>query len=82
MNSIKEQSHKIGWVDSKHYDPMACKQEWCEMAARASANYVLDEIEKELKRRMLEDYNQGMKEDEIAQVCMASMIEFIEQLKK
>lgn len=46
------------------------------------ANYVLNEIEKELQRRMLEDYNQGAEEDEIAQGCMASMIMFVRQLKK
>jgi len=46
------------------------------------ANYVLEEIEKELTRRMLEDYNQGAEEDEVAQGCMASMIMFVRQLKK
>lgn len=44
MKSIKEKAHEIGWQFSKHYDPIACKQEWCEMAARAGANYVLDAI--------------------------------------
>ena len=48
----------------------------------AGANYVLDIVEKELQRRMLEDYNQGAEEDEIAQGCMASMIMFVRQLKK
>lgn len=46
------------------------------------ANYVLDVIEKELQRRMLEDYNQGAEEDEVAQGCMATMIMFVRQLKK
>lgn len=46
MKSIKDKAHEIGWECSKHYDPIACKQEWCEMAARAGANYVLYEIEK------------------------------------
>ncbi len=45
MKSIKEKAHEIGWQSSKHYDPTACKQEWCEMAARESANYVLGCIE-------------------------------------
>lgn len=31
--SIKEKAHQIAWETSKHYDPNACKQEWCEMAA-------------------------------------------------
>ncbi len=31
--SIKEKAHQIAWETSKHYDPDACKQEWCEMAA-------------------------------------------------
>ena len=46
MKSIEEKAHEIGWVHSKHYDPIVCKQEWCEMAARECANYVLEEIEK------------------------------------
>ena len=82
MNTIKEQAHEIGWVHSKNYDPLACKQEWCEMAAREGANYVVDILEKELTRRMLEDYNQGAEEDEVAQGCMATMIMFVRQLKK
>lgn len=49
---------------------------------QAGANYVLGEIEKELQRRMLEDYNQGAEEDEVAQGCMAAMIMFVRQLKK
>ena len=45
MKSIKEKAHEIGLVYSKHYNPIACKREWCEMAAREGANYVLDAIE-------------------------------------
>jgi len=45
MESIKEKSHEIGWVYSKHYGPIACKQEWCEISAREGANYVLEQIE-------------------------------------
>lgn len=43
---------------------------------------MLDIVEKELQRRMLEDYNQDAEEDEIAQGCMASMIMFVRQLNK
>ena len=43
---------------------------------------VLDVIEKELTRRMLEDYNEGVEEDEIAQGCMASLIMFVRQMKE
>ena len=50
MKSIKEEAHEIGWVYSKHYDPTACKQEWCEMAAREGANYVLEQIEEHINR--------------------------------
>ena len=32
-NLVKEEAHQIAWETSKHYDPNACKQEWCEMAA-------------------------------------------------
>ena len=48
----------------------------------AGANYVLDIIEKELTRRMLEDYNQDAEEDEVAQGCMATMIMFVRNLKE
>ena len=44
MKSIKEKAHEIGWQYTKHYDPIACKQEWCEMAAREGANYVLEHL--------------------------------------
>ena len=29
----KEKAHQIGWETSKHYDPLLCKESWCEMAA-------------------------------------------------
>lgn len=45
MATIKEKAHEIGWKYSKHYDPAACRKEWCEMAAREGANYVLKCIE-------------------------------------
>ena len=45
MKSIKEKAHEIGWVHSKHYDPIVCKQEWCEMSAREGSNYVLGQVE-------------------------------------
>ena len=51
-------------------------------AVKAGANYVLDIIEKELTRRMLEDYNQDAEEDEVAQGCMATMIMFVRNLKE
>lgn len=70
MKSIKEKSKDV--FDNPF------KQECLE----AGANYVLDEIEKELQRRMLEDYNQDAEEDEVAQGCMASMVMFVRQLKK
>lgn len=62
--------------------PCWCEQHNMEEAYMQGANYVLDEIEKELTRRMLEDYNQGANEDEVAQGCMATMIMFVKQLKK
>ena len=43
---------------------------------------MFDAIEKELTRRMLEDYNEGAEEDEIAQGCMASLIMFVRQMKE
>lgn len=76
MKSIKEKSHEIGWVHSKHYDPIACKQEWCEMAAREGANYVLDILEKELPsedNRSLNDYGKAL---------VWRLKNYIEQLKK
>lgn len=67
MESIKEKSHEIAWQYSKHYDPIACRQEWCEMAARDGANYVLEQIEKLVK------FNRWSAQD---------LYELIEQLKK
>ncbi len=49
MATIKEKAHEIGWEYSKHYDPAACRQEWCEMAAREGANYALEQIENSLQ---------------------------------
>lgn len=49
MKSIKEKAHEIAWQYSKHYDPIACRQEWCEMAAREGAKYVLEKIEDSLQ---------------------------------
>lgn len=63
MKSIKEKAHEIGWVHSKHYDPIVCKQEWCEMAAREGANYVLGILETELPledNRNLNDYGKAL----------------------
>lgn len=45
LKSIKEKAHEIGWVSSQNYDPNVCKQEWCEIAARAGANHVLKQFE-------------------------------------
>lgn len=51
MSTIKEKAHEIGWVYSKNYDPVACRQEWCEMAAREGANYVLEVLKKIIENR-------------------------------
>ncbi len=70
MKSIKEKSHEIGWVYSKCFDPIACRQEWCEMAAREGARYVLIEVEKLLNsQRFVDNPSQ-------------ELFELIEQLKK
>lgn len=42
---IKEKAHEIAWKVSKHYDPNACKQEWCEMAAIDMASWLLQNIQ-------------------------------------
>ena len=39
-DTIKKKAHQIAWETSKHYDPNACKQEWCEMAALAMASWL------------------------------------------
>jgi len=55
--SIKEKAHQIAWELSKHYDPNACKQEWCEMAAIDMASW----LEKQ------GDTNETINRDEFAQ---------------
>ena len=42
---IEQKAHEIGWQISKHYDPNVCKQEWCEMAAKDMANWLLQNIQ-------------------------------------
>ena len=39
-DTIKKKAHQIAWETSKHYDPNACKQEWCEMAAIDMASWL------------------------------------------
>lgn len=79
MKSIKEKAeefypgHCNAYTDARNEDKR--------IGFEAGANYVLGEIEKELQRRMLEDYSQGAEEDEVAQGCMASMMMFVRQLK-
>jgi len=34
-----EIAHKIAWENSKHYDPLLCKEAWCEMAARDAIDW-------------------------------------------
>lgn len=81
MKSIKEKSNEYAnEQDLRMAYNGSCDN--CRQGFVAGANYVLDEIEKELTRRMLVDYNQGAEEDEVAQGCMATMIMFIRQLKK
>lgn len=89
MKSIKEQANeyadnhgfRVPYDGSDNfYDDVDVKAS--KEGFMAGANYVLDIVEKELQRRMLEDYNQGVEEDEIAQGCMATMIMFVRQLKK
>jgi len=41
---INEKAHEIAWQISKHYDPNACKEEWCEMAAKDMADWLLDNL--------------------------------------
>ena len=81
MKSIKEKSKEYAdEQDIRMAYNGSCDN--CLQGFVVGANYVLDEIEKELTRRMLEDYNQDADEDEIAQGCMSSMIMFVRQLKK
>lgn len=69
------------------YNSMECEIPWltpddARKAVEIAEKDVLDVIEKELTRRMLEDYNEGAEEDEIAQGCMASLIMFVRQMKE
>lgn len=86
MKSIKEKSEEYGLqYPVVHYDANGNPYDDVDkpsMDFEAGANYVLEQIERELQRRMLEDYNQGAEEDEVAQGCMATMIMFVRQLKK
>ena len=77
MATIKEKAN----VYAKDYLFNPLPQRAPNIHFEAGANYVLDIVEKELTRRMLEDYNQGAEEDEVAQGCMASMIMFVRNLK-
>ena len=77
MKSIKEKSHEIAWQYSKHYDPIACRQEWCEMAARAGANYVLDEIES-----LMKDVSDEYPRFQQGTIIHGRLIKLLEQLKK
>lgn len=38
---IEKKAKEIAWQESKHYDPIACKQEWCQMAAIDMACWLL-----------------------------------------
>ena len=44
-DTIKKKAHQIAWEISKHYDPNACKQEWCEMAAIDMASWLEKQYE-------------------------------------
>ena len=87
MKGIKEKSFELFpemHTDSDDWDVIEeqCDRDKQRKAFVNGANYVLDIVEKELARRMLEDYNQGAEEDEVAQGCMSTMIMFVRQLKK
>ncbi len=87
MKSIREKSFELFpemQTDSDDWDVIEeqCDRDNQRKAFVKGANYVLDIVEKELTRRMLEDYNQGAEEDEVAQGCMSTMIMFVRQLKK
>ena len=77
MKSIKEKAEEY---TSDITNPVTNNAAF--LAYKKGANYVLDEIEKELTRRMLEDYNQGAEEDEVAQGCMATMIMFVKAFRE
>ena len=76
IEEMAEKEFPIKSWEEKHAGN-TCRRIYC-----MGANAVLEEIEKELRRRMLEDYNEGAEEDEVAQGCIATMVCFIEQLKK
>jgi hypothetical protein len=38
--AIKEKAQQIAWETSKHYDPLLCKECWCEMAALDMADWL------------------------------------------
>ena len=78
MKSIKEKADE--YARGYLFNPLTQKAP--NEHFEAGANYVLDVIEKELTRRMLEDYNEGAEEDDIAQGCMASLIMFVRQMKE
>ncbi len=82
---IQENTRNCGNVCS--YNSMECAIPWltpddARKAVGIAREEVLDAIEKELTRRMLEDYNTGAEEDEIAQGCMASFIMFVRRIKE
>ena len=54
-DTIKKKAHQIAWETSKHYDPNACKQEWCEMAAIDMASW----LEKQGEKIIPEDINEA-----------------------
>lgn len=45
INAIKEKAHQIAWETSKHYDPLCCKEVWCEMAAIDMASWLKKQYE-------------------------------------
>ena len=47
-DTIKKKAHQIAWEISKHYDPNACKQEWCEMAAIDMASWLEKQDDKDI----------------------------------
>lgn len=53
-DTIKKKAHQIAWEISKHYDPNACKKEWCEMAAIDMASWLKKQSEKPQGKSALE----------------------------
>ena len=43
---------------------------------------LIEEIEQELLRRFLNDYNNGLDDDEVAKGCLASVLFYIRELKQ